>query len=84
MRYRVILPKSVQKELDRLSDDVANRILTRLTDLETNPRPPDVKKLKGRSAWRIRIGDYRVIYEIHDRILEVIIIAIGHRREVYR
>jgi mRNA-degrading endonuclease RelE of RelBE toxin-antitoxin system len=40
MRYRVILPKSVQKELDRLSDDVANRILTRLTDLETNPRPP--------------------------------------------
>ena len=61
MRYRVILPKSVQKELDRLSDEIANRVLARLTELEINPRPPDLKKLKGRSAWRIRVGDYRVI-----------------------
>jgi mRNA interferase RelE/StbE len=50
MRYRVILPKSVQKELDRLSDEIARRILARLTELESNPRPPDVKKLKGRNA----------------------------------
>ncbi|HEX4264078.1 MAG TPA: type II toxin-antitoxin system RelE/ParE family toxin [Verrucomicrobiae bacterium] len=84
MRYQVILPRSVQKELDRLSDDIANRILARLTQLETNPRPADVKKLKGRSAWRIRIGDYRVIYEIHDRVLQIVIITIGHRREIYR
>ena len=47
MRYRVILPKSVQKELDRLPDDMAARILARLAGLEANPRPPDVKKLKG-------------------------------------
>ena len=84
MRYRVILPKSVQKELDRLPDEIANRILARLSLLETNPRPADVKKLKGRDAWRIRIGDYRVIYEIHDRILQIIVVTIGHRREVYR
>jgi len=84
MRYTVILPKSVQKELDRLPDEFANRILARLSALETNPRPTDVKKLKGRNAWRIRVGDYRVIYEIHDRILQVIVITIGHRREVYR
>ena len=84
MRYRVILPKSVQKELDRLSDEVANRILDRLTALETNPRPSDVKKLKGRNAWRIRVGDYRVIYEIHDPQLQILVITIGHRREVYR
>lgn len=84
MRYRVILPKSVQKELDRLPDEISRRILTRLSLLETNPRPPDVKKLKGREAWRIRVGDYRVIYEIHDRILQIIVITIGHRREVYR
>ena len=84
MRYRVILPKSVQKQLDRLADDVANRILVRLAGLETNPRPSDVKKLKGRNAWRIRVGDYRVIYEIHDRELQVLIITVGHRREVYR
>ena len=84
MRYRVILPRSVQKELDRLPDDVVKRILTRLSQLETNPRPAGVKKLKGRDAWRIRVGDYRVIYEIHDRELQILVITVGHRREIYR
>ena len=84
MRYRVILPKSVQKELDRLPDEITKRILTRLAGLEANPRPPDVKKLKGRYAWRIRVGDYRVIYEIHDRVLQIVVITVGHRREIYR
>ena len=84
MRYQIVLPKSVQKELDRLPDEVTRRILTRLAALETNPRPPDVKKLKGRDAWRIRVGDYRVIYEIHDRTLQIIVITVGHRREIYR
>lgn len=84
MKSQVVLPKSVQKELDRLPDDIAGRILARLAGLETNPRPVDVKKLKGRDAWRIRSGDYRVIYEIHDRVLQVIVITVGHRREVYR
>jgi mRNA interferase RelE/StbE len=84
MRFQIILPKSVQKELNRLPDDIANRILARLAGLEANPRPPDVKKLKGRDAWRIRVGDYRVIYEIHDQALQIIVITVGHRREVYR
>ena len=84
MRFRVILPKSVQKELNRLPDDVAGRIMARLRALEANPRPTDVKKLKGRSAWRVRVGDYRIIYEIHDRELVVIVVTIGHLREVYR
>lgn len=51
MRCRVILPKSVQKELDRLPDEVVRRILARLAELETNPPPPDLKKIEGRSAW---------------------------------
>ncbi len=84
MRFQIILPKSVQKELDRLPDEITRRILTRLAGLETNPRPADVKKLTGRDAWRIRVGDYRVIYEIHDRILQIIVITVGHRREIYR
>jgi mRNA interferase RelE/StbE len=84
MKFQIILPKSVQKELDRLPDEIARRILTRLAALETNPRPVDVKKLKGRDAWRIRVGDYRVIYEIHDRILQIIVVTVGHRREIYR
>ena len=58
--------------------------MARLRALEANPRPTDVKKLKGRSAWRVRVGDYRIIYEIHDRELVVIVVTIGHRREVYR
>jgi mRNA interferase RelE/StbE len=82
--YTVVIPRSVQKQLDKLRDDAADRILLRLVELEAQPRPPDVKKLKGRGAWRIRVGDYRVIYEIRDRALQVIVITIGHRREVYR
>ena len=84
MRYRVILPRSVQKELARLPDEVVTRILARLARLETNPRPTDVKKLKGRDAWRIRVGDCRVIYEIHDRELQILVVTVGHRREIYR
>ena len=72
------------KELNRLSVEIRQRILERLTELEMNPRPADVKKLKGRPAWRIRVGDYRVIYEIHDRELQVIVITVGHRGDVYR
>jgi mRNA interferase RelE/StbE len=84
MSYSVILPKSTQKTLDRLPDEIARRILERLSALENNPRPHDVKKLKGREAWRIRVGDYRVIFEIHERELRVVVITIGHRRDVYR
>lgn len=84
MTYTVVIPRSVQKQLDKLRDDAADRILLRLVELEAQPRPPDVKRLKGREAWRIRVGDYRVIYEIRDRALQVVVITIGHRREVYR
>jgi mRNA interferase RelE/StbE len=84
MSYQVILPKSPQKELDRLPDEITARILDALEELKKQPRPPGCKKLRGENAWRIRIGDYRVIYEIHDKILQVIVVTIGHRREVYR
>jgi len=84
MSYQVILPKSVQKELNRLPDDTAGRILDALSELKEQPRPPGCKKLRGESAWRIRIGDYRVIYEIHDKVLQIIIVTVGHRRDVYR
>jgi mRNA interferase RelE/StbE len=84
MSYQVILPKSAQKELDRLPDQIEERILEALAGLETQPRPVGCKKLRGESAWRIRVGDYRIVYEIHDKVLQVIVVAIGHRREVYR
>ncbi len=84
MICRVILSKSVQKELDRLPESMVTRILERLNELESQPRLRDVKKLKGRAAWRLRVGDYRVIYEIHDRELQIIVMTVGHRRAVYR
>jgi mRNA interferase RelE/StbE len=84
MSYQVILPKSAQKELDRLPDRIAERILDALAVLKTQPRPTGCKKLRGENAWRIRVGDYRVIYEIHGKAAQVIVVGLGHRREVYR
>jgi mRNA interferase RelE/StbE len=84
MTYEVILPKPVQKEFNRLPSEISDRVLDRLAALETNPRPADVKKLKGRPAWRIRIGDYRAIYEINDQSRQIIVVTIAHRRDVYR
>lgn len=84
MSYQVILPNSVQKELERLPQQTASRILEALDGLQINPRPSGCKKLQGIKAWRVRIGDYRIIYEIHDKVLRVIVISIGHRSDVYR
>lgn len=56
------------KELARLPEEISQRNLSRLAALKSKPRPADVKKLKGRPAWRARVGDHRIIYEIHDRI----------------
>jgi mRNA interferase RelE/StbE len=84
MTYRVTLTKPASKQLNDLTNEIASRILARIENLKTEPRPPDVKKLKGREGWRIRIGDYRVIYTIHDNQLVILVIMIRHRRDVYR
>ena len=55
-----------------------------MDSLATNPRPHGVVKLSGQDAYRLRAGDYRIVYEIHDRILLVVVLDVGHRREVYR
>jgi len=80
----VRLDRGPQKFLDALHGDIYNRIISALRALSENPRPHGVKKLKGcRDYWRIRVGDYRVIYTIQDNRLLVVVIRIGHRREVY-
>lgn len=81
--YTVLILPSAQKQLSKLPNAIASRIEDKLLELESDPRPPGCKKLRGRDAWRIRIGDYRTIYEIHDGKLIVTVITIGHRREVY-
>jgi mRNA interferase RelE/StbE len=67
-----------------LSPDLQTRIVKALRKLEANARPSGVKKLKGEDAYRLRIGSYRIIYEVHDKRLLVLVMKIGHRHEVYR
>ncbi len=84
MSYAVDIHSPAKKSLCRLPENVQTRIARSMLALAENPRPSGVVKLSGREAWRIRIGDYRVIYTIDDARKEVVIYAIGHRREIYR
>jgi mRNA interferase RelE/StbE len=85
MKYTVRMDARTRKALDRLSGDIHNRMVRKLEALEENPRPFGVEKLAGPEAlYRVRVGDWRVVYAIRDHELVVIVIRIGHRREVYR
>jgi mRNA interferase RelE/StbE len=86
MIYEIIVPKSVQKEIDALSDEgLRDRIEEDIEALAENPRPDGVVKMKGHnSRYRIRIGNYRVVYDINDGQLLVLVLQCRHRREVYR
>ena len=85
MPYRVEIPAAVRSVLRKLDETTRERILRAIAGLETNPRPPGVKKLEGEDgAYRIRVGDYRILYEIQDRRLCVLVVKVGHRREVYK
>ena len=82
-KYTVNLTRTAQKQLDKLPDQIAETLLNAIEQLADNPRPDGCKKLKGRSGYRIRKGDYRIIYDVYDTVLVVEVIAIGHRREIY-
>jgi mRNA interferase RelE/StbE len=81
--YTAVLSKKAQKQLDKLSDNIAEPILDAIAGLEENPRPAGYKKLKGRDGYRIRTGNYRIIYDIFDDELIVDIITLGHRKDIY-
>ena len=83
--YRITFKKSAQKELLAIASVYQTKIIFAIDGLADNPRPDGVKKLKlNTDAWRIRIGDYRVIYIIEDTIKIVEIQAVGHRRDIYK
>ena len=83
-RYSLEIKPSAGKELDALDDALFSRIDRKIMALAENPRPPGCKKLKGyRDQWRIRVGDYRVVYTIDDQKLLVEVTRIRHRSEVY-
>ena len=85
MSYTVKLLRPAQKTLDRLTGDTYRRMMAKLLTLEQEPRPHGIEKLAGEgNLYRIRTGDWRIIYQIIDRELLVLVLKIGNRRDVYR
>lgn len=82
--YRIILKKSAAKELEAISKRDLIKIVERIQSLADEPRPPGVEKLSAQERYRIRQGDYRIVYSIEDDVLTVCVVKVGHRREVYR
>ena len=83
MAHSIRIKKSAKKEIRALQKDTRKRIIEAVKVLRIKPRPVGCKKLKGRDEYRIRVGDYRVIYEVQDNVLIVLVVRVGHRREVY-
>ena len=83
MSYTVYLSKNAEKELDKLPEHITIPIVIAINNLSKNPRPVGYIKLKGRNGYRIRVGNYRVLYEIIDQKLVVEIVSVGHRQDVY-
>jgi mRNA interferase RelE/StbE len=83
--YQVLLALPAERELRRLPAGVHDRVISAIRSLAENPRPPGCRKLAGtKNDWRIRVGDYRVVYEIADAVRVVRVNRVRHRRDVYR
>ena len=85
MQYHVEIKPTAQKTLAKIPQSQRERISKRIDRLADNPRPSGLKKLAGESIlYRIRVGEYRIVYEIHDDVLVVLVVRIGTRADVYR
>lgn len=82
--FEILFRQSVAKDLRQIPKKDVARILKRIEGLKTDPRPPGAEKLSGREKYRIRQGVYRILYEIQNEQLVVVVIKVGHRRDVYR
>lgn len=82
--YRVEIEPAAQRDLDRLATTLYERVTGRLAELAEEPRPHGVTKLTHVGAYRLRVGDHRVVYEIDDRARTISVTRVRHRREVYR
>jgi mRNA interferase RelE/StbE len=83
--YQVELLPAARRDLKRIEKRMQVRLVAAMNDLAENPRPDGVVKLAGDdNVWRIRVGDYRILYEIHDRKLIVLVVRLRNRRDVYR
>ena len=84
MSYKILILRSAQRALSQLPLDAFNKACKIIRSLDNNPRPPGSIKLTGRDGWRIRMGDYRIIYKINNRENTITILHIGHRKNIYR
>jgi mRNA interferase RelE/StbE len=83
--YRIELRPAAVRDLRKLDTVVRRRLAAAIDRLAQTPRPPGVEKLQGQEdRYRVRVGEYRILYEIEDRALLVLVVRVGHRREVYR
>ncbi|MFH1278193.1 MAG: type II toxin-antitoxin system RelE/ParE family toxin [Candidatus Eisenbacteria bacterium] len=82
--YRLVFKKSVAKDLRGLPNRDVERILRCFRDLAEDPHRPGAEKISGQERYRIRRGDYRIIYEIEDEVLVIVVVKVGHRKDVYR
>ena len=83
--YRIEVAPSVARRLRKLDQSARRRVQAAIELLASDPRPPGAKMLVGGDGeWRVRTGDYRVVYEIHDDKLVILVLAVGHRREIHR
>ena len=82
--YRLLIKPSAGKDIEAIPKRDRRRIVAKVRSLANEPRPPGCEKLSGRDQYRVRQGNYRVLYEIHDMTLVVVVVKVGHRREVYR
>ena len=82
--YKVEFSKRVRKDFREIPEHDANRILSKIKALAEEPLPADSKKLKGEELFRIRVGNYRVIYSIEDEKMLVFVVKLGHRKDIYK
>lgn len=84
MSYELLIRRAAQRELAGLPAQTYELVKSAIRRLADIPRPRGSRKLTGRDGWRIRVGDYRVVYEIDDRERSVTVLHVGHRRDIYR
>jgi len=82
--YSLEIKRSAAKELAQVPPKDRGRIVARIQALAEDPRPAGAEKLSGQERYRVRQGDYRILYEIEDQVLRIMVVKIGHRRDVYR
>lgn len=82
--YRIEVRPAAVRALQKLDPAARPRVQGAIALLAQDPRPPASRPLRGRPGYRVRVGDYRIIYTVHDDVLLVIVVTLGHRRDVYR